>query len=133
MATANDSILHAGAASPTDIVLRTLQATTVAATVIYLFAGAASPTDIILRNPLETPAAGGFPTQYAGLRTYYHAAVQELCLVAAADGATGMGAIPMVSKNGVTYAIYLVDTTDPNASLVRMEAGVGIKAIRLKT
>jgi hypothetical protein len=78
-------------------------------------------------------AAVGFPTQYAGLRTYYHAAVQELCLVAAADGATGMGAIPMVSKNGVTYAIYLVETTDPNASLVRMETGLGIKAIRLKT
>lgn len=75
----------------------------------------------------------GFPTQYSGLRTYYHAAVQELCLVAAADGATGMGGIPMVSKNGVTYAIYLVETADPNASLVRMEAGVGIKAIRLKT
>lgn len=80
-----------------------------------------------------TVADSSFPTQYAGLRTYYHAAVQELCLVAAADGATGMGAIPMVSKNGVTYAIYLVETTDPNASLVRMETGLGVKAIRLKT
>jgi hypothetical protein len=134
MATQNDSLLYEGAASPKDIILRTLQATVVATTVIYLFAGAASPTDIILRAPSVAPEApGGFPTQYAGLRTYYHAAVQELCLVAEADGATGMGGIPMVSKNGVTYAIYLVETTDPNASLVRIEAGLGIKAIRLKT
>lgn len=74
-----------------------------------------------------------FPTQYFGLRCYFHSAVQDLCLVAAADAATGMGGAPMVNKNGTTYAIYLVDTTDPNASPVRISTSAGVKAVRLKT
>lgn len=76
---------------------------------------------------------GGFPTQYSGLRTYYGGAVRELCLVAEADANTGMGAAIMIRKGGTTYAVYLVDTTDPNASSVRIQTTTGIKAIRLKT
>ena len=79
------------------------------------------------------PGGGGFPTQFFGLRTYYHSAVQDLCLVAAADAATGMGGAPMVNKNGTTYAIYLVETTDPDASPVRISTSAGVKSVRLKT
>ena len=71
-----------------------------------------------------------FPTQYAGLR-YYHGTVKELCLVATADAPAG----PQwrVQKGGTTYAVYLVDTTDPNASAVRIRTSAGTKAARLKT
>lgn len=83
--------------------------------------------------PLETPAAGGFPTQFAGLRTFYGAAMKELCLVANADAPSGMGAVWRILKGAVTYAVYLVETTDPNASSVRIKTSTGIKAVRLKT
>jgi len=77
--------------------------------------------------------SGGFPTQYSGLRTYYGGAVQELCLVAAGDANTGMGGAPMVRKGGTTYAVYLVDPSDPDASPVRIRTSAGTKAIRNKT
>ena len=80
-----------------------------------------------------TTSAATFPTQYAGLRTYYNAAVRELCLVAAADANTGMGAAPMIRKGGVTYAVYLVETTDPLATPVRIRTDTGTKSIRIKT
>lgn len=72
----------------------------------------------------------GFPTQYSGLR-YFAGTVKELCLVAIADAPSG----PQwrIDKNGTTYAVYLVDTSDGNASQVRIETGAGIKAARLKT
>lgn len=76
---------------------------------------------------------GGFPTQYAGLRTYYGGAVHELCLVAAGDANTGMGAAPMIRKGSTTYAIYLVETTDPDATPIRFRTTTGTKAIRAKT
>lgn len=81
------------------------------------------------------PAAGAppFPTQYAGLRTYYGGAVKELCLVAAADAPTGMGGQLFVQKGDTTYAAYVVDTTDANASAVRIRTTTGTKSIRLKT
>ena len=76
---------------------------------------------------------GGFPTQYAGLRAYYNGAVRELCLVAVADAATGMGGVPRVYKGGTPYAVYLVETTDPNATPVRVRTSAGTKAVRVKT
>ena len=76
---------------------------------------------------------GGFPTQYAGLRTYYGGAVRELCLVAVADAPAGMGGVPRVYKGGTPYAVYLVETTDPNATPVRLRTSTGTKAIRVKT
>ena len=74
--------------------------------------------------------AGAFPTQFAGLR-YFLGTVKELCLVALGDAPAG----PQwrINKGGTDYAVYLVDTTDPNASQVRIETGAGIKAARLKT
>ena len=74
--------------------------------------------------------AEAFPTQFAGLR-YFLGTVKELCLVALGDAPAG----PQwrINKGGTDYAVYLVDTTDPNASQVRIETGAGIKAARLKT
>jgi|GEM_PF-2704971 len=71
-----------------------------------------------------------FPTQFAGLR-YFLGTVKELCLVALGDAPAG----PQwrIRKGGTDYAVYLVDTTDPNASQVRIETGAGVKAARLKT
>lgn len=71
-----------------------------------------------------------FPTQYSGLR-YFHGTVKELCLVALADAPAGNQI--RIRKNGVTYALYLVDTSDPNASPVRVRVGAGTKAVRYKT
>jgi hypothetical protein len=76
---------------------------------------------------------GGFPTQYAGLRCFYGGTVKELCLVAEADAPSGMGGVLKVDKNGTTYAVYLVDTSDGDASSVRINTSTGVKAIRLKT
>jgi hypothetical protein len=76
------------------------------------------------------PGAPSFPTQYAGLR-YYHGTVKELCLVATADAPTGNQWL--IRKGATTYAVYLVDTSDPNASAVRVKTAAGIKAARLKT
>lgn len=71
-----------------------------------------------------------FPTQFAGLR-YFLGTVKELCLVAVGDAPAGDQW--RIDKNGTTYAVYLVDTTDPNAPQVRIETGAGVKAARLKT
>lgn len=70
-----------------------------------------------------------FPVQFSGLR-YFSGTVKELCLVATADAP-----IPVwrVRKGSTTYAVYLVDTSDPNASGVRVKTAAGIKAARLKT
>lgn len=76
--------------------------------------------------------AGGppFPTQYAGLR-YFLGTVKELCLVALADAPTGNQL--RIRKNGTDYVVYFVDTTDPNASQIRVQTATGVKAARLKT
>ena len=79
----------------------------------------------------ELLPSSSFPTQYPGLRVYYGGAVRSLCIVTVADAPAGD--TPMVRKNGTTYAVYLVDTTDPNASSVRLYTGGGTKAIRLLT
>lgn len=86
------------------------------------------------RNDVRLPGGtGGFPTQFAGLRTWHSGALLELCLVATADAPAGMGGQPRVRKGGVTYAVYLVATTDPQASPVRIRTSTGVKAIRKKT
>lgn len=130
-----ESQLLPGAPVPTDGYLRRAVLGTICG---YLLSGAPNPADGYLRRWAHeevgvSSAAPSFPTQYSGLRTYYHAAVQDLCLVAAADAATGMGGAPMVNKNGTTYAVYLVETTDPNASPVRIQTSAGTKAIRVNT
>jgi hypothetical protein len=72
-----------------------------------------------------------FPTQYSGLRVRGASATLDLCLVATADAPSGD--TPRIRKGATTYAVYLVDTTDPQASPVRITTGAGVKAIRLKT
>ena len=74
-----------------------------------------------------------FPVQFAGLRVYYGAAVRELCLVAEADAPAGMGGVIKINKNGTKYVVYLVETSDANASSVRIQTVTGTRAIRLKT
>jgi hypothetical protein len=71
-----------------------------------------------------------FPTQFAGLR-YFLGTVRELCLVALGDAPAGDQW--RIRKGGTDYAVYLVDTTDPNASQVRVHTNDGLKAARLKT
>ena len=44
-----------------------------------------------------------------------------------------MGGMPVIRKNGVNYAVYLVETSDADASSVRLKTTTGIKSIRLKT
>lgn len=75
-------------------------------------------------------ASGGFPAQISGLR-YHHGTMKELCLVAWGDAPAGNRLA--VSKNGTTYAAYLVATSDPNASPVRVQTSAGVMAIRYKT
>lgn len=79
------------------------------------------------------PDPGSFPTQFFGLKAYYQGAVKDLCLVAEADAPSGMGGVLKVHKGGTNYAVYLVETTDPDASPVYVRTSTGVKAIREKT
>lgn len=97
---------------------------------VYLYAGHANPADVILRDPTTS---FGFPTQFFGLKAYYRGAVKNLCLVAAADAPSSMGGVLKVNKNGTLYGVYLVETTDPNASPCYIRTSTGTKAIREKT
>jgi hypothetical protein len=86
-----------------------------------------------VRDAVPTAAASTFPTQFFGLRAYYQGSTHDLCLVALGDAPAGMGAVPRLRKGGTDYAIYLVETTDSNASPIRIRTTVGVKAIRQKT
>lgn len=127
-------VLRQGDGSPNDIRLYATPVAAVASTVIFLAALAGSPTDITLRDTTVAPGGGGgpFPTQYAGLR-YFSGSVRELCMVAEADAPSGMGGVWKVRKGATTYVVYLVETTDPDASNVRVRTTTGTKAARLKT
>lgn len=82
---------------------------------------------------VDVVSAGSvFPTQYAGLRVYYHGAVQELSLVVEGDAPSGMGGIWKIRNSATQYAVYLVETSDPNATPIRIQTGSGIKALRIK-
>lgn len=87
------------------------------------------PTFIGLDFEIGDGGGQAFPTQYAGLR-YYHSTVKELCLVDTADAP-----LPVwrVRKGSTTYAVYLVDPSDPNASAIRVQTASGLRAARLKT
>lgn len=88
------------------------------------------PTFISIDFEIGDGGGPVFPTQYSGLR-YYHGTVKELCLVATADAPAGSQW--RIMKGGVTYAVYLVDTSDSNASAIRVNTASGVKAARLKT
>lgn len=83
----------------------------------------------------SAPPPSGFPyTQYEGLRVRNGAGVTiDLCLVDEVNGATGMGGIPKLRRSADVKAIYLVETTDADASPVRIRTTTGIKSIRRKT
>lgn len=121
-------------ATPKSIYLRALPVADLpAGTKIYLRALHATPKNIRLFSPLVPSGAGpSFPTQYAGLR-YFSGTMRELALVALADAPAGMGGQWRVRKNATDYAVYLVETTDPNASTLRVRTATGTKAARLKT
>jgi hypothetical protein len=71
-----------------------------------------------------------FPAQFSGLR-YFLGTVRELCLVALGDAPAGDQL--RIRKGATDYAVYLVDTTDPNASQLRVQTSAGVKSLRLKT
>ena len=98
---------------------------------IFLYAGETNPNDLRLWDP-TTVRSGTFPVQYAGLRTWSGSMI-ELCLVAEVDAPSGMGGVLKVRTAAATRVVYLVETTDPNASGVRLRTTTGIKAIRRKT
>lgn len=135
MADQNKITLRAGHATPNTIVLRDLPVADVpAGTTIRLYENHATPNNIILRDPTVTEGPSGFPTQYSGMRIKGNASVLELCLVAEADAPSGMGGVFKIRVGGgLTRALYLVETTDPNASPLRIRTGTGTKAVRLKT
>ncbi len=126
--------VYPGDASPKDIIVRALPVADVpAGTTIWLYAGDATAKDIVLRDPTVLAGAGpSFPTQFAGLR-YFNGSVKQLALVALADAPSGMGAVWRIRKNGTDYAVYLVETSDPNASEIRLRTSAGTKAARLLT
>ncbi len=74
-----------------------------------------------------------FPTQFSGFKVRKTGSTIELCLVAEADAPSGMGGVIKINKNGTIYALYLVETSDGDASPVRVRTGTGTKAVRLKT
>jgi hypothetical protein len=106
---------------------------------VRLFAASSAwgPYDVRLRPRLPdaplSPTAPTFPAQFSGLRAYYGGSVRDLCLVAVADAPSGMGGVMRISKGGTNYAIYLVETSDSNASPIRIRTSAGTKAIRIKT
>lgn len=58
---------------------------------------------------------------------YHGLKVQGIGELALCDAGTN----PLrIRKNGVTYSLKLVDTSDPYASPVRIKTGAGVKAIR---
>lgn len=132
MADQRDITLQAFDADPKTIILRALPIVELVSTVIFLAAFDVSPTTIILRNTTVAPGGGSFPTQFFGLKGYDGGAL-DLCLVAVGDAPSGMGGVPMLRKNGTTYAVYLVETSDPNASTFRLRTTTGTKSVRLKT
>lgn len=73
---------------------------------------------------------GGFPAQIPGLRAFYGGATHTLCLVAEADAPTGMGGVVKIRKGAVTLVLYLVETSDPDATPIYVRTSSGTKAVR---
>lgn len=72
------------------------------------------------------------PVEFFGLKAFFQGAVKDLSLVAEANAPAGMGGVIKIDKNGIKYAVYLVETTDLKASPIRIRTTTGVKAIRLK-
>jgi len=109
---------------------QTIDAVTQSSSADLLIQATAAQTISAITQAAMATIVSSFPTQYFGLR-YYDGSVFNLCLVATADAPAGDQI--RINKNGTTYAVYIVDTNDPNASNVRVNTSAGIKALRLKT
>lgn len=131
MADQRDITLRSLAGAPSDVVLYRLPVADPASTVIFLSAFDATPSHIVLRDMRTAPAGVSFPTQYSGFRLFDNGVASDLCLVALADAPSGPQL--RLRKGSTTYAVYLVETTDGQASPVRVRLSTGTKAIRWKT
>jgi hypothetical protein len=86
------------------------------------------PPGVVITTP------GTFPTQFFGFLVGNGTVGVNLCAVLETDYAPAMGAAwVFAGGTGTVYAAYLVETTDPNASAVRISTTTGIKSVRLKT
>lgn len=83
--------------------------------------------DIVIIAPAPPPATGA-----QGLRVRKGSGTLELQLVVVADATPGMGGQWRFRRaDGITYVVQLVETTDPNASPLRLKTATGVKAARL--
>jgi hypothetical protein len=131
--TAVDFVLSVQSAPSLATPAHVLQSYTVPSLSAVDFAISAYTAPAVMNLGWELLPDLSFPTQYFGLKTYYHGAVKDLCLVAEADAPASMGGVVKVNKNGTLYGVYLVETTDPNASPCYIRTSTGTKAIREKT
>lgn len=84
--------------------------------------------------PAGKPSSTGFPTQFAGFRSIDNVtSVFDWSLVAVADAPPGVGQLRVRKQDGVTYVVYLVDGSDPDASPIPFDTIAGTKYIRRKT
>lgn len=87
-------------------------------------------------GPYTRPWCGCIVTLKAGeaqlpaLRYSDGSGTHGLRVVPNGSGNPNMGGIPKMRKDGVTYDVYLVETTDPTASHVRIKTTQGVKAIQ---
>lgn len=130
-----DVQIFTGHATPKNIILRALPiAAAAATTTIFLYTTHATPNNIVLGDPTVVRGGGAvFPTQYSGFKVQKTGSVIELCLVAEADAPGSMGGVVKIRKGVTNYALYIVETSDPNASPVRVKTVTGVKSVRLKT
>jgi len=123
-----------GASGPHDVESNAPYRTVLA---VFAFAatGAWGAQDVFARPDVNVaPTVAGapaFPTQYSGFRLFDNGVASDLCLVALADAPAGPQL--RLRKGATTYAVYLVETTDGQASPVRVRLSTGTKAIRWKT
>ena len=89
----------------------------------------ANPNDVRL-YPF-TPPAPPVSTEYAGLRVAYSGSTHQLAMVPVADAPTGLGGIIKITKGTEVYALWIVDTSDGDASHVRVQMPIGVKSVRL--
>jgi hypothetical protein len=75
----------------------------------------------------------GPTTQYSFLHFKKGNGTYAACVVPSGSGQSGMGGVPKIRQNGVTYDIYLVQTTDQYASPLRIQTSLGTKAVRYYT
>lgn len=74
-----------------------------------------------------------FPPQFGGFKMRTSSGTVELCMVARGNGNPNITDKLRTQKGSTIYDLYLVETSDINASSVHIKTSQGIKAIRKKT